>query len=86
MRGQMHSKKDIYCNQKIDAINMGQMHSKRNVYQSQWPNIGDYDTFYGSTQMCTYYADWVGNMDDCKSTWCYVFLLGDGAISWNNKK
>ncbi len=36
--------------------------------------------------MCTYYVDWVGNMDDHKSTSCYVFLLGDGAISWNNKK
>jgi hypothetical protein len=25
-------------------------------------------------------------MDDHKSTSCYVFLLGNGAISWNNKK
>jgi len=42
---------------------------------------------YGSTQMCVYCdVDWVGNMDDHKSTLGYVFLLGNGAISWNSKK
>ncbi len=37
--------------------------------------------------MCAYCdVDWVGNMDDCKSTSGYVFLLGNGAISWDSKK
>jgi hypothetical protein len=77
----MHFERDIYHNQKLDGNNMGQMCYERNVYQNQCPNIGDYDTIYGSTQMCTCYTYWVGNMDDCKSTSCYVFLLGSGAIS-----
>jgi hypothetical protein len=34
-----------------------------NVYPSQCPNIGDYDTIFGSTQMFAYCdAYWVGNM------------------------
>jgi len=37
--------------------------------------------------MCAYYdVNCIGNMDDCKSTLGYVFLLGNGVISWNNKK
>jgi hypothetical protein len=31
-------------------------------------------------------VDWAGNMDDIKSTSTYVFLLGNGVISWNYKK
>ncbi len=48
---------------------MGQVHFEKNVYQNQCPNIGDYDTIYGSTQMCAYCdANWANNMDDPKST------------------
>jgi hypothetical protein len=37
--------------------------------------------------MSTYYdANCASNMDDYKSTLGYVFLLGNGAINWNNKK
>jgi hypothetical protein len=37
--------------------------------------------------MCAYCdVDWVGNMDDYKSTLGYVFLLGNDAISWDSKK
>ncbi len=37
--------------------------------------------------MCAYCdVDWVDNMDDHKSTSGYVFLLGNGAMSWNSKK
>jgi hypothetical protein len=80
----MHSKEVIYHNQKINGINMGQMLSKRNLYQSQCPNIEDYHTFYGSTQMCTYYARLVIWMT--ANPHHVMFLLGDGVISWNNKK
>jgi hypothetical protein len=60
---------------------MGQVHSKRNVYQNQCPNIGDYHIIYGSTQMCAYCdVDWGSNIDDCKSTSSYGFILGNGAI------
>jgi hypothetical protein len=62
------------------------VHSEKNIYQSQCPNIGDYDIVYGNTQMCTYCdVDWASNMDDHKSMLGYVFLLGNGAINWNNK-
>ncbi len=58
------------------------MFTKANV-----PILGIYDIVYGSTQMCAYCdANWVRNMDDHKSTSSYVFLLGNGAISWNSKK
>jgi hypothetical protein len=37
--------------------------------------------------MCAYCdANWVGSMDGRKSTSSYVLLLGNGVISWNNKK
>ncbi len=37
--------------------------------------------------MCAYCdVDWVDSMDDHKSALSYVFLLGNGVISWNNKK
>ncbi len=46
-----------------------------NVYQIQCPNIGNYDIAYENTQMYAYSnVDWVGNMDDQKSTSSYVFL------------
>lgn len=31
-------------------------------------------------------ADWAGDATDRRSTSGYVFMLGDGAISWNSKK
>ena len=31
-------------------------------------------------------ADWAGDLDACKSTFRYVFLLNNGAISWRSKK
>ena len=31
-------------------------------------------------------ADWAGNLDECKSTSGYTFLLNNGAISWRSKK
>ncbi|XP_042446482.1 zinc finger MYM-type protein 1-like [Zingiber officinale] len=31
-------------------------------------------------------ADWVGDLDDRKSTYGYTFLLNDDTISWNSKK
>jgi hypothetical protein len=34
----MHSKRDVYHNQKNDGNNMGHVHSEKNVYQSQCPN------------------------------------------------
>ncbi len=37
----MHSKRDIYHNQRIDGNNMGHVHSENNVYQSQSPNTKD---------------------------------------------
>jgi len=49
---------DVYHNQRIDENNMGQVHSEMNVYQIQCcPNIGDYDIFYGNTQMLCAYCD-----------------------------
>jgi len=44
--------------------------------------------FYGDTQILCAYCDvkWASNMDDCKSTLGYVFLLGNGAINLNSKK
>jgi hypothetical protein len=60
-----------------------------NDYQIQCrPNIGDYDIFYGNTQMLRAYYEvaWASNMDDCKSTLGYVFLLGNGDINLNSKK
>jgi hypothetical protein len=83
----MRFKKDIHHSQGNDENNMGQVHFEKNVYQSYHPNIGGYEIVYESTQMCVYCdVDWVGNMDDHKSTSSYVFLLGNGAISWNSKK
>ncbi len=85
----MCSKKDVYHNPGIDENNMGQMHSEMNVYQIQCcRNIGDYDFFYGNTQMLCAYCDvdQASNMDDCKSTSSYVFLLGNGVINLNSKK
>jgi hypothetical protein len=62
------------------------VHSKKNIYQSQWPNIGDYDIVYGSTQICTYCdVNWASNMDDRRSMLGYAFLLGNDAINWNSK-
>ena len=31
-------------------------------------------------------ADWGGDVDQCKSTWGYAFLLNDSAILWSSKK
>lgn len=31
-------------------------------------------------------SDWAGSVDDCKSTFGYVFSLGIGAITWTSKK
>lgn len=30
-------------------------------------------------------ADWGGDLDECKSTFGYNFLLNDGAFSWCSK-
>jgi len=47
----------------------------------------DYVIVYGNIQMCAYHdVNCAGNMDDCKCTLGYVFLLGNGVINWNNKK
>ncbi len=87
MKGHMHSKKDVYHNQGIDINNMGQLHIEMTVYQNQCPIIGDYDIVYRSTQMCAYCdVDWVGNMDDRKSTLGYVFLLEMVVSIWITKK
>ncbi len=60
---------------------MGHVHFEKNLYQSQCPNIKDYDIVYGSTHVCAHCdINWAGNMDDCKSTLDYVFLLGNGVI------
>ena len=31
-------------------------------------------------------ADWASDLDECKSTSGYTFLLGGGAITWCSKK
>lgn len=31
-------------------------------------------------------ADWGGDLDECKSTSEYAFLLAEGAVSWSSKK
>ena len=31
-------------------------------------------------------VDWVGNLNECKSTSKYTFLLNNGDISWRRKK
>ena len=31
-------------------------------------------------------ADWGSDLDECKSTSGYVFLLNNGAITWSSKK
>jgi hypothetical protein len=31
-------------------------------------------------------ADWAGDLDECKLTSGYTFLLGGGAITWCSKK
>ena len=31
-------------------------------------------------------ADWVGNVDDCKSTFGGCFYLGNNFVSWMSKK
>jgi hypothetical protein len=78
----MHFERDIYHNHKIDGNNMGSIHFERNVYWNKCPNVGDYDTLYGSTQMCACFdIDWASNMDDHKFVIGYIFLLGNGAIS-----
>jgi hypothetical protein len=61
---------------------------QRNVYQSHCLNIGDYNIVCGSTQMCVYCdANWVGGMDDYKSTLGFSFFYWEMVnISWNNKK
>lgn len=66
---------------------MGHVNSKKNVYQNKHFNIESYDTIYQITQM---YAncdvDWANNIDNHLFTLGYVFLLGNGSISGNNKK
>jgi hypothetical protein len=31
-------------------------------------------------------ADWVGDLEDRKSTIGFVFMIGNGAISWSNER
>ena len=31
-------------------------------------------------------ADWAGDLDNRKSTFGYVYILGGGAISWGSEK
>ena len=31
-------------------------------------------------------VNWAGDLDECKSTSGYIFLLNDGVISWKSKK
>jgi hypothetical protein len=31
-------------------------------------------------------SDWADNLDDQKSTACYIFILGSGTITWACKK
>lgn len=41
----------------------------------------------GDTPMFMYCdSDWAGEVDGCKSTIGYCFLLCEGTISWNSKK
>lgn len=35
---------------------------------------------------CLYDNDYGGDLDDKKSTSCYVFLLNSGVVSWSFKK
>ena len=39
-------------------------------------------------QVCIGYTDtdWAGDVDDCKSTSGYIFLLCGGAVSWKSQK
>ena len=42
----------------------------------------------GASDSCLGYSDtdWGGELDDQKSTFCYVFQIGETAISWRSKK
>ena len=31
-------------------------------------------------------VNWAGDLDECKSTSGYIFLLNDGVVSWKSKK
>eukprot|EP00253_Pinus_taeda_P029123 PITA_29123 len=44
-------------------------------------NVSEYSDLVGYTD-----SDWVGSIDDRKSTSGYVFHMGSGAISWASKK
>ena len=50
----------------------------------------DYGLFYSSSKdfklMSYYDCDFVGDLDDRKSTTDFIFFLGDHAISWSSKK
>ena len=50
-------------------------------------NFGLLYTSNGSKECIGYSdADWVGDLDDRKSTSGYVFQIGGGAVSWRSKK
>eukprot|EP00253_Pinus_taeda_P031357 PITA_31357 len=44
-------------------------------------NVSEYSDLVGYTD-----SDWAGSVDDRKSTSCYIFHMGSGAISWASKK
>lgn len=50
----------------------------------------DYDVFYKRANDVGFVgytdSDYVGDIDDRKSTYNYVFMLNHGAISWSSKK
>ena len=49
----------------------------------------NYYLYYQGKELCLVgyaYDDWVGDLDKCKSTSRYAFLLNNGVISWRRKK
>ncbi|KAI9200747.1 hypothetical protein LWI28_012696 [Acer negundo] len=56
------------------------------IGESEMTDLGLMNYILG-LELCGYSdSDWVGSVDDRRSTTCYIFNLGLGAIAWNSKK
>ena len=56
-------------------------------YVSGTPTLGIYYSFDSNYEIAGYTdADWVGNVDDRKSTFGGCFYVGNNLVSWHSKK